>query len=114
MVGNPAFLTEAEIKIPAELSHTVEKAAESGRSAVLVAIDGQAAAALVVADTDKPEAPEVIAQLKQAYLDGELPTNDGNYPPSAETRARNRELVQAASPSWLAQTPRAPQTAAQQ
>ncbi|WP_419686881.1 DUF4148 domain-containing protein [Burkholderia theae] len=57
---------------------------------------------------------EVIAQLKQAYLDGELPTNDGNYPPSAATRARNRELVQAASPAWLAQTPQTPQTAAQQ
>lgn len=58
---------------------------------------------------------EVIAQLKQAYLDGELPTNDGNYPPNAATRARNRELVQAAQPAWLAQTPRqATQTAVQQ
>ncbi|MBN3835770.1 DUF4148 domain-containing protein [Burkholderia sp. Ac-20344] len=57
---------------------------------------------------------EVVAQLKQAYLDGELPTNDGNYPPNAATRARNRELVQAVSPAWLAQTPQASQTAAQQ
>ncbi|MCR4470675.1 DUF4148 domain-containing protein [Burkholderia sp. SCN-KJ] len=58
---------------------------------------------------------EVVAQLKQAYLDGELPTNDGNYPPDAATRARNRELVQAAQPAWLAQTPQqAPQTAVQQ
>ncbi|AXF20197.1 hypothetical protein CUJ89_06550 [Burkholderia pyrrocinia] len=57
---------------------------------------------------------EVVDQLKQAYLDGELPTNDGNYPPNAATRTRNRELVQAASPAWLAQTPQAPQTAAQQ
>ncbi|MBZ5796000.1 DUF4148 domain-containing protein [Burkholderia cepacia] len=69
-------------------------------------------------DTAAPEQgltrAEVIAQLKQAYLDGELPTNDGNYPPNAATRARNRELVQAASPSWLAQTPQVPQTAAQQ
>jgi len=76
MVGNPAFLTEAEIKIPAELSHTVEKAAETGRSAVLVAIDGQAAAALVVADTVKPEAPEVIAQLKNMGLRTVLLTGD--------------------------------------
>ncbi|MCA3790290.1 DUF4148 domain-containing protein, partial [Burkholderia sp.] len=53
---------------------------------------------------------EVVAQLKQAYLDGELPTNDSNYPPNAATRARNRELVQAASPAWLAQTPPAPQS----
>ncbi|KVF71551.1 hypothetical protein WS75_21500 [Burkholderia sp. FL-7-2-10-S1-D7] len=57
---------------------------------------------------------EVIDQLRQAYLDGELPTNDGNYPPNAATRARNRELVQATQPAWLAQTPRAPQTAEQQ
>ncbi|RQS01019.1 MULTISPECIES: DUF4148 domain-containing protein [unclassified Burkholderia] len=58
---------------------------------------------------------EVVAQLKQAYLDGELPTNDGNYPPDTATRARNRELVQAALPAWLAQTPQpAPQTAVQQ
>lgn len=57
---------------------------------------------------------EVVAQLKQAYLDGELPTSDGNYPPNAATRARNRELVQAVQPAWLAQTPQAPQTPTQQ
>ncbi|MBR8376811.1 DUF4148 domain-containing protein [Burkholderia cenocepacia] len=57
---------------------------------------------------------EVIDQLKQAYLDGELPTNDGNYPPDAATRARNRELVQAASPAWLAHVPPASQATSQQ
>ncbi|MBD4651303.1 HAD family hydrolase, partial [Xanthomonas citri pv. citri] len=59
-----------------ELSHTVEKAAETGRSAVLVAIDGQAAAALVVADPVKPEASEVIAQLKDMGLRTVLLTGD--------------------------------------
>lgn len=82
-----------------------------------------AAAALLspaFAQTDAPAfgqgltRAEVLAQLKQAYLDGELPTNDGNYPPNAATRARNRELVQATRPAWLAQTPQAPQTSAQQ
>ncbi|KVH58272.1 hypothetical protein WS89_19110 [Burkholderia sp. MSMB1072] len=82
-----------------------------------------AAAALLspaFAQTDAPApAPgltraEVVDQLKQAYLDGELPTNDGNYPPDAATRARNRELVQAASPAWLAHVPPAPQAASQQ
>lgn len=57
---------------------------------------------------------EVIDQLKQAYLDGELPTNDSNYPPNAATRARNRELVQAASPAWLAHVPPAGQATSQQ
>jgi len=58
---------------------------------------------------------DVVAQLKQAYLDGELPTNDGNYPPNAATRERNRELVQAAQPAWLAQTPHPePQTTTRQ
>ncbi|CAB3762552.1 hypothetical protein GQ57_11405 [Burkholderia sp. MSh2] len=83
-----------------------------------------AAAALLspaFAQTTDAAAPEqgltraqVIDQLKQAYLNGELPTNDGNYPPSDATRARNRELVQAENPPWLAQAPQAPQTAAQQ
>ncbi|AOK16250.1 hypothetical protein WT26_09610 [Burkholderia cepacia] len=54
---------------------------------------------------------EVIAQLKQAYLDGELPTNDGNYPPSAATRARNRERLDAVRPAWAMQ---AQQPASQQ
>ena len=63
MVGNPAFLAGAGIEIPAELRHAVTQAARTGRSAVGVAIDGQAAAAFVVADTVKPEASEVIAQL---------------------------------------------------
>lgn len=88
------------------------------RFAVATAAAALLSPAFAQTDTAAPEQgltrAEVIAQLKQAYLDGELPTNDGNYPPSAATRARNRELVQAASPSWLAQTPRAPQTAAQQ
>ncbi|BAX60399.1 DUF4148 domain-containing protein [Burkholderia stabilis] len=88
------------------------------RFAVATAAAALLSPAFAQADAAAPEQgltrAEVIAQLKQAYLDGELPTNDGNYPPSAATRARNRELVQAASPAWLAQTPQAPQTAAQQ
>ncbi|MGU7775566.1 DUF4148 domain-containing protein [Burkholderia sp. MR1-5-21] len=46
---------------------------------------------------------EVIAELKQAYLEGELPTTDGDYPPSDATRARNRELLEAVKPAWAAQ-----------
>ncbi|AWV00717.1 DUF4148 domain-containing protein [Burkholderia sp. JP2-270] len=88
------------------------------RFAVATAAAAVLSPAFAQTDATAPEQgltrAEVIAQLKQAYLDGELPTNDGNYPPSAATRARNRELVQAASPSWLAQTPQAPQTASQQ
>ncbi|MPV57248.1 hypothetical protein CFB46_10165 [Burkholderia sp. HI2761] len=57
---------------------------------------------------------EVVDQLRQAYLDGELPTNDGNYPPNAATRARNRELVQAVNPAWLAHVPPAGQATSQQ
>ena len=76
MVGNPAFLAAAGIEIPAELRHAVTQAARTGRSAVGVAIDGQAAAAFVVADTVKPEASEVIAQLKDMGLRTVLLTGD--------------------------------------
>lgn len=76
LVGNPVFLTEADIEVPDELNHVVVEAAGIGRSTILVAIDGQAAAALVVADTVKPEAPDVIAQLKAIGLRTILLTGD--------------------------------------
>ncbi|WP_323119869.1 DUF4148 domain-containing protein [Burkholderia alba] len=44
---------------------------------------------------------EVRRELIQAYRDGFLPTKDTDYPPSPATRARNREILQAANPSWL-------------
>ncbi|RQS67288.1 DUF4148 domain-containing protein [Burkholderia sp. Bp8963] len=47
---------------------------------------------------------EVVAELNQAYLDGDLPTTDSDYPPSDATRARNRELLHAVQPAWAAQT----------
>ena len=34
----------------------------------------------------------VVAQLAQAQAEGYLPTSDGDYPPSAATIARNREI----------------------
>ncbi|AOJ31100.1 DUF4148 domain-containing protein [Burkholderia metallica] len=88
------------------------------RFAVATAAAAVLSPAFAQTDTSAP-APgltraEVIDQLKQAYLDGELPTNDGNYPPNAATRARNRELVQATNPAWLAQTPPAHEAMSQQ
>ncbi|MGS0893322.1 DUF4148 domain-containing protein [Burkholderia stagnalis] len=71
-------------------------------------------------DTSAPQGltrADVVAQLKQAYVDGDLPTTDGDYPPSDRTRERNRELIQAVHPAWLAQAPSAspaPQTASRQ
>ncbi|RKU02003.1 hypothetical protein C7H84_17855 [Burkholderia sp. Nafp2/4-1b] len=35
---------------------------------------------------------DVVAQLVQAQRDGTLPTSKWDYPPSAQTIARNREL----------------------
>ncbi|MDO4411581.1 cation-translocating P-type ATPase [Cutibacterium sp.] len=76
MVGNPAFLTETGITIPAELTEAVDQAARTGHSTALVAIDGQAAAALVISDTVKSEASEVIARLKKMGLRTILLTGD--------------------------------------
>ncbi|KWK87305.1 hypothetical protein WM16_01740 [Burkholderia ubonensis] len=46
---------------------------------------------------------EVLAELKQAYLEGDLPTTDADYPPSDATRARNRERLDAVRPAWAMQ-----------
>ena len=60
---------------------------------------------------------DVIAQLVQAQRDGTLPTSNWDYPPSAQTIARNRALYAIAHGdrnTALAATPVAAATASAQ
>ncbi|HGL4262213.1 DUF4148 domain-containing protein [Burkholderia dolosa] len=89
------------------------------RFAFVAAAAAPLSSAFAQTDASVPPAPgltraQVVAELKQAYLDGELPTNDGNYPPSDATRARNRELAQIAHPAWVAHAASGTQTTSAQ
>jgi Cu+-exporting ATPase len=67
-VGSPRLFAELSLEVPPSLRRAADTAAEAGRTAVLVGWDGQARAALVVADRLKPHAGEAIARLRALLL----------------------------------------------
>jgi P-type Cu+ transporter len=75
-IGRPAFMADWSLTIPAELHAAREGAEAQGRTAVLVAWDGEVRGLLVVADTVKPTSAEAVALLKQLGLRPVLLTGD--------------------------------------
>jgi Cu+-exporting ATPase len=75
-VGSPGLLAELLIEVPAALRDAVEAAADDGRTAVLVGWDGQARAALTVADELRPGARAAVARLRAFGLRPMLLTGD--------------------------------------
>jgi len=75
LVGNLAWL-EAEGIDPTTLGHDVREIADAGGSPICVAVDGNAAGVLSVADEVKAGAPEAIRRLREMGLDVVMLTGD--------------------------------------
>jgi len=75
LIGTEALLRDEGIDI-APFAGLADTWAEGGRTPVLVAIDARAAGAFAVADTIRPEAPEVIAALRARGLHVVMLTGD--------------------------------------
>ncbi|MFE5775562.1 heavy metal translocating P-type ATPase [Brachybacterium sp. NPDC056505] len=65
------------VRVPAELAEFQESAQAAGRTAVLVAWDGQARGVLTVADAVRPSSAEAISRLRELGLRPVLLTGDG-------------------------------------
>ncbi|MEU7529940.1 heavy metal translocating P-type ATPase [Saccharothrix sp. NPDC042600] len=76
LVGRERLLAEWSVHLDGELAAAKAEAEGQGRTAVLVAWDGQARAVLVVADTVKPTSAEAIAGLRGLGLKPVLLTGD--------------------------------------
>jgi len=76
LVGRPAFMTEWSLRVPAGLDAARQAAEAQGRTAVVVAWDGEVRGLLVVADTIKPTSAEAVAALKALGLRPVLLTGD--------------------------------------
>ena len=76
LAGNREFLQERGIP----LSQTIESAAQphwqEGCTIIYIAIDGEAAGFLALADTPRPEAADMIAQIKESGITPVLLTGD--------------------------------------
>lgn len=76
LIGTAVFFQEREITISPENLSVAQKYADSGKSAVFVAIDGQAAGVIAIADTLKDSAVPAIGKLKKAGLNVAMITGD--------------------------------------
>jgi P-type Cu+ transporter len=76
LVGRPSLMAEWSLRVPAELQHAKDRAERDGRTAVLVAWDGDVRAVVAVADTVKPTSAAAVASLKALGLRPVLLTGD--------------------------------------
>ncbi len=75
-VGNTGLMATEGVEVSPEASRLLDEAAEAGRTAVLVAVDGRLAGALVVSDKLKDSAPDAVARLRGLGLRTVLLTGD--------------------------------------
>jgi len=75
-VGSLRLFGELSLPVPAPLREAAEAAEEAGRTAVLAGWDGEARAALVIADQLKPHADAAVAWVRDLGLRPVLLTGD--------------------------------------
>ncbi|MFD4856553.1 heavy metal translocating P-type ATPase [Streptomyces atratus] len=95
LVGRPQLLADAGIDIPDTLSCAVADAAAQGRTAIVVAWDGQARGALAVADAVKESSAAAVAELRALGLRPVLLTGDNRAVADAVARAVGIDEVHA-------------------
>ena len=75
LVGNATLLTDAAVAVTG-LAPAAHAEAEAGRTPMFVAVDGELAGLVTVADPIKPESVEAVAELKALGLDVWMLTGD--------------------------------------
>jgi len=75
-VGSTELFTELSVDVPAVLDEAVRGAQAAGRTAVLVGWDGQARAAVIIADRPRPAAAVAVARIRGLGLRPVLLTGD--------------------------------------
>lgn len=77
LIGNAALLRERSVE-SSELVNQAERLAAEGKTPMFVAIGGQPAGLIAVADPPRPEAAEVIRQLKALGIEPVMLTGDNS------------------------------------
>ncbi|MCX5343501.1 heavy metal translocating P-type ATPase [Streptomyces atratus] len=95
LVGRPQLLADAGIGIPDTLSGAVADAAAQGRTAIVVAWDGQARGVLAVADAVKDSSAAAVTELRALGLRPVLLTGDNRAVADAVARAVGIDEVHA-------------------
>ena len=92
LVGRPAFLASRGVD-PVPLQAAADELAASGKTPVLVAIDGLLAAVFAIADTLKPGSTEAVAELHRLGLEVVMLTGDNHTTAGAIARLAGVDRV---------------------
>jgi len=92
LAGNAALLVDAGID-PGALADQAATLASQGKTPMYVAVDGQAAGIVAVADTTKPSARRLIPLLKDAGIEVAMMTGDNRRTAEAVARELGIERV---------------------
>jgi len=76
LIGNQRLLTDAGIALPSTLSEVAGALLQEAKTVLYVALDGQAAGLLAVADTVRPTSAAAIASLQRLGLEIVMMTGD--------------------------------------
>ncbi|MGL5817193.1 MAG: heavy metal translocating P-type ATPase [Phycicoccus sp.] len=76
VVGRARLLADRSVALPVEVEHVLAEAESRGHTPVVVAWDGAARGAVVVADTVKPTSADAVRQLRALGLTPVLLTGD--------------------------------------
>ncbi|MGH7556717.1 MAG: HAD-IC family P-type ATPase [Gemmatimonadota bacterium] len=94
VVGKPSLVAERDVEI-APVEAALARAEEQGRTAVLVAIDGELAGLVQIADQVKSDAKEAIERMKGLGLAPIMLTGDAERTARAVAREVGIEEVEA-------------------
>jgi Cu2+-exporting ATPase len=75
LVGNPTLMAEAGVPL-GEVGRRREELAGSGRTAVMVTVDGRAAGVIALADAARPTAAAAVSALREAGVEVVMLTGD--------------------------------------
>ncbi|MFE7142496.1 heavy metal translocating P-type ATPase [Streptomyces sp. NPDC057644] len=95
LVGRPRLLADAGIPLPPALSKALAEAEEHGRTAVVVAWDGEARGVFGVADAVKESSAAAVAELRALGLEPILLTGDNRAVAEAVAREVGIDAVHA-------------------
>ena len=109
LVGNLRLFRERDVAIPHEVERALHTLDESGQTALLVAVDGQVIGAIGARDRVRPEAHDVVHDLKHLGLK-DLTILTGDRPAPARAVAKKvhlkqveAELTPSAKAEWVHQ-----------
>jgi Cu+-exporting ATPase len=92
LLGNPRLMQEKGIDITKTVA-AIEKYASEGKTAMTLAIDGQVAGVIAVADTLKPDAAGVVKTLKSMGLEVAMITGDNKLTAAAVAKKAGIDRV---------------------